>query len=49
MIKRDLYQPLTVIDQDLKTLLPSETFSKIRKILKPEVLTLIRQEIARLS
>ncbi len=39
----------TLIDQDLNTLLPAETFNKIRKILKPELLFIIQSEISALN
>lgn len=38
----------TIIDQDLNTLLPIETYSKIRKTLKDETLMFLDNEIARL-
>jgi predicted nucleotidyltransferase component of viral defense system len=37
-----------ILSEDLNTLLPYEQFTKIKKILKREVLTLLRDEIARL-
>jgi len=39
----------TLIDQDLNTLLPVETFSKIRKSLKEETLMFLDNEISRLA
>lgn len=39
----------TLIDQDLNTLLPVETFNKIRKSLKEEVLMFLDNEISRLA
>lgn len=39
----------TIIDQDLNTLLPVETFHRIRKTLKNEVLTLLNDESIRLK
>lgn len=38
-----------VLSEDLNTLLPYDEFKKIRKTLKREVLSLIRDEVARLS
>lgn len=39
----------TLIDQDLNTLLPLETYSKIRKTLKEETLMFLDNEIAKLN
>ncbi|MEK7523609.1 MAG: nucleotidyl transferase AbiEii/AbiGii toxin family protein [Patescibacteria group bacterium] len=39
----------TILDQDLNVLLPAETFGKIRKILKQEVLMFLQDEIRRLE
>lgn len=39
----------TLIDQDLNTLLPPETFNKIRKILKPELLLILQNELSALN
>ncbi len=39
----------TILSEDLNYLLPMAQFRVIRKVLKREVLTLIRDEIARLS
>lgn len=39
----------TLIDQDLNTLLPVETFNKIRKSLKEEILMFLDNEISRLT
>ena len=39
----------TLIDQDLNTLLPTETFSKIRKTLKEETIMFLNNEINRLT
>lgn len=39
----------TLIDQDLNTLLPVETFNKIRKSLKEETLMFLDNEVTRLS
>lgn len=39
----------TLIDQDLNTLLPIETFNKIRKSLKEETLMFLDNEVTRLS
>ena len=38
----------SVIDEDLNMLMPLARFSSIRKALKSEVLSLLRDEIARL-
>ena len=37
----------TIINQDLNTILPRERFSKIRKVLKNETLTFLRDELKR--
>lgn len=39
----------TVINQDLNTILPPEKFNQIRKVLKNETLTLLRDELKRLG
>ncbi len=39
----------TIIDQDLNTLLPPDTFKRMRKILKQETLMLLRDELKRIS
>ena len=39
----------TIIDQDINTLLAPEKFQKIRKVLKPETLMFVRDEIKRLE
>lgn len=39
----------TIINQDLNTILPREKFSKIRKVLKNETLTFLRDEVKRCS
>ena len=39
----------TVINQDLNTILPPDKFNQIRKVLKSETLTLLRDELKRLG
>jgi len=39
----------TVIDQDINALLPPDKFQKIRKVLKPEVLMFLNDELKRLT
>ena len=39
----------TVIDQDLNTLLPSETFRRVRKLIKRETLMFLRDELMRIE
>lgn len=39
----------TIINQDLNTILPKEKFSQIRKVIKNETLTFLRDELKRLG
>ena len=40
----DTYITTEIIDQDINMLLPHETFSRIRKVLKRETLMFLRDE-----